>query len=357
VWLDTFEVSYHKSKDYKILDTDRPYICHFRYATIGKVNRSNTHPFVCGNNKNELLMMNGSIYGMGNNKVCDTKVLSNKLGTINRHLWKKELSQYEHRFVSINTRTRTFQIYNKELWTRKDGVWFSKDNVLRDNLICVYGTLKKDYSNYHRHLKGSKYIGNGNTLDKYPLLIEGLPYMVNKKGTGHNVEVDVFKVSNTTLKNIDNLEGHPDWYKRIQIPILINGKTLNCWIYFNDRTITKSSTLHKTYTQSYSSFGYGYNSVWGNYPKIRNKSIVGKVKSYTPKKFDWSQCSFNFDDDDMGIDTFREHEVLREEDEFLNTTPYCVNCYSDLEFDGFSNYHCNGCDSWFTQNEVLIDSI
>ena len=54
VWLDTFEVSYHKSKDYKVLDVDRPYIAHFRYATVGKVNRANTHPFVCGNNADEL---------------------------------------------------------------------------------------------------------------------------------------------------------------------------------------------------------------------------------------------------------------------------------------------------------------
>ena len=61
VWLDTYKVSYHNSKEYNLLKTDRPFIAHFRYATVGAVNRENTHPFVCGNNSDELLMMNGTI--------------------------------------------------------------------------------------------------------------------------------------------------------------------------------------------------------------------------------------------------------------------------------------------------------
>jgi len=76
VWLDTFEVTYHKSKEYSTLDTDRPYIAHFRYATIGKVCKENTHPFVCGKNKDELFMMNGTINGYGNQKMTDTEDLA-----------------------------------------------------------------------------------------------------------------------------------------------------------------------------------------------------------------------------------------------------------------------------------------
>ena len=36
-YLDTFETSYHKSTEYEILLTPRPFIAHFRYATVGKV--------------------------------------------------------------------------------------------------------------------------------------------------------------------------------------------------------------------------------------------------------------------------------------------------------------------------------
>ena len=65
VWLDTFEITYHESKDYGLLLTDRPFIAHFRYATVGAVNRENMHPFQCGVQKDEWLMMNGTIKGMG----------------------------------------------------------------------------------------------------------------------------------------------------------------------------------------------------------------------------------------------------------------------------------------------------
>ena len=63
--------------------------------------------------------------------------------------------------LSINTRNRTFQIYNKLNWIKKDGVWYSKGNVLQDNLIAVYGTLKKGYGNYYTYLTSSKHLGNG----------------------------------------------------------------------------------------------------------------------------------------------------------------------------------------------------
>jgi predicted glutamine amidotransferase len=100
VWLDTFEVTYHKSSEYNIIVTDRPFIAHFRYATIGKICQENTHPFVCGNNKDELLMMNGTINGYGNEKMTDSEDLAISLGDAPRHTWKKMLAKFDCRFVS-----------------------------------------------------------------------------------------------------------------------------------------------------------------------------------------------------------------------------------------------------------------
>ncbi len=112
VWLDTFEITYHKSSEYSVLETDRPFIAHFRYATVGKIGLDNTHPFRCGVQKHEYLMMNGTIQGLGCKDHCDTKVLAQRLGSVQRHLWKDELAKHDVRFVSINVRNRTFQIYN-----------------------------------------------------------------------------------------------------------------------------------------------------------------------------------------------------------------------------------------------------
>ncbi len=107
VWLDTYEVTYHNSTDWRELITDRPYIAHFRYATVGKINRENTHPFVCGKQTDELLMMNGTIKGLGNDEKTDSRVLAENLGDIPRADWKAELEQHASRFVSINLKNRS----------------------------------------------------------------------------------------------------------------------------------------------------------------------------------------------------------------------------------------------------------
>jgi gamma-glutamylaminecyclotransferase len=332
IWLDTFEVTYHKSAEYKLLDTKRPFIAHFRYATVGAINKENTHPFRCGNNKQEWLMMNGTIRGLGNHKQSDSRVLAENLGRIPRHKWKQELERYNCRFVTINTYSRTFQIYNKASWVQKDGVWYSKDNVLEDNLVAVYGTLKKDYSNYYSYLTSSKYIGKGQTKDKYPLVIKGLPYLIEEKGRGHNVEVDVFKVSGTVLAELDRLEGHPNWYRRKQIEIgMVDGKVLSCWIYFNIKERSAGEVHHKTYTQK----PYQY-SWYENQDKIETSRSYGRFSEQL------NLLEIYKDDDCEGCEFDIENEK-----------PICVNCFHDLEHDEFANYHCSGCDEWFTESDVL----
>ena len=329
VWLDTFEVTYHKSKDYNVLLTERPFIAHFRYATVGAINKDNTHPFQCGKNKDEWLMMNGTIHGMGNAQMCDSKVLAIALGQMPRQTWKKELSKYECRFVAVNTRNRSFQIFNKHLYTYKDGIWYSKANVLQENLVAVYGTLKKGYSNYNTYLRNAKYVGSGVTKDKYPLVINGLPYMVDKKGVGHNVEVDVFKVSNASFKSIDRLEGHPKWYRRKEIPIkLKSGKELTCWLYFNPQEVTEHTEMHESYNQNYF-LKYG----------LPSSNTYTKIEPTCTQYNMW----------DVPLDTFRDDEVADEQEE----THECGFCFQELQHDDtIDQYHCSGCGDWYTKNEV-----
>ena len=337
VWLDTFEVSYHKSTAYSLLDTERPFIAHFRYATIGAINRENTHPFRCGSNKQEWLMMNGTIKNLGDDKKSDSRVLAENLGEIPRHKWKQELGAYECRFVSVNTHSKTYQIYNKELWVQRDGVWYSKDNVLEDNLIAVYGTLKKGYNNYHSYLSTSKFVTNGETKDKYPLVVSGLPYLIEDCGVGHNVEVDVFKVSNSKLKQLDILEGHPTWYKRKQIDIKTKRGVLKCWVYFNIRETSGGKVYHKSYSQKAKPYSFWekedvkeskkQESIFSNYGYEEPKSVF--LTSILDEECD--DCEFDIE----------------------NEKPICVNCFQDLQHDAFSNYHCSGCDEWFSESEVL----
>lgn len=320
IWLDTFEVTYHESKDYRTLDTKRPFIAHFRYATIGAINKENTHPFQCGSNKHEWLMMNGTIQGLGTAEISDTRALAMSLGEIPRHTWKKELESYPCRFVTINTRNRTYQIYNKELWTQRDGIWYSKDNVLEEHLVAVYGTLKKGNSNYFNYLRSSGYLGSGETKDRYPLIVDGLPYLIEKKGIGYNVDVDVFKVSGDTLAELDRLEGHPRWYVRKQVQIQMKKRVLTCWIYFNGTDVKDGAKFHKSYVP------------------VQYKLKPAPV---------WEKQVAMWEDDeptemfDIAPPANKEH------------IPICINCYNDLSFDGFSHYHCHACNGWFTGSEVI----
>lgn len=330
IWLDTFEISYHNSNEYKKLLTDRPYIAHFRYATIGAVGRNNTHPFQCGANKHEYLMMNGTIRELGNAKDCDSKVLARQLGNKPRHTWASELEKHTSRFVTINVRNRTYQMYNKHLWTKHSGIWFSKDDVIEDNLIAVYGTLRKGNGNYNYYLADSKHLGKGYTKEKYPLIIEGLPYLIDKKGVGHNVEVDVFKVSNSVMQQLDTLEGHPTWYRRKQVLINVGNKEMLCWVYFNNTISEKGKTMHVRYEK----------------PKT---TTIGKVSSsrlsldYPLTKYGY-QSRFYFED---------AYEPLIDDFDVKNEKPLCKYCYHDLEHDYFNNYHCNYCDAWFNEYDVI----
>ena len=324
VWLDDYSVSYHSSAEYKILNTERPFIAHFRYATVGAINKANTHPFVCGSNTNELLMMNGTIRGLGNKRESDSKVLAKSLGVIPRNLWKKELEQYDCRFVTVNTRNKSYQIYNRKDWHQRDGIWYSKSNVLETNYVAVYGTLKKGYNNYWNYLSGvSSFVGSGTTKDRYPLIIQGLPYLIKKIGVGHNVSVDVFRVTDETLARLDRLEGHPNWYRREQININIKGKKVLAWIYFNIRETIENKTYHKSYIQKPL-----------NNKKIQNTTLFSE--------------HFNFN-------IFEVDDIEDWDDEFnvANETPMCVACYNDLQFDSFSNYYCNQCNTWYSESDIL----
>jgi gamma-glutamylcyclotransferase (GGCT)/AIG2-like uncharacterized protein YtfP len=115
--------------------------------------------------------------------------------------------------------------------------------------IATYGTLKKGYNNYKVYLTNSTFIGSGTTKDKYPLIIKDMPYLIEEVGVGHQVEVDVFTISQQVLDCLDVFEEHPLWYKRKEIPIDLNGKTLSCWLYFSRTESIGDDTFHRTYIQ------------------------------------------------------------------------------------------------------------
>jgi gamma-glutamylaminecyclotransferase len=92
--------------------------------------------------------------------------------------------------------------------------------------VFVYGTLKRGHSNSFI-LERAKFLGEdtikGKMLDlgPYPCVVRG-----NK-----TVHGEVYEIGPATLKRMDYLEGHPDFYTRHKIE---TGNGHQAWAYFID---------------------------------------------------------------------------------------------------------------------------
>ena len=140
--------------------------------------------------------------------------------------------------------------------------------------------------------------------------------MIEKKGLGHHVNVDVFKVTDSELANLDALEGHPRWYVRKQIPILVGKIQYTCWVYFNPKNVQPTDILHKSF--------------------LPQRQAI--IKSPTPVTQDeCTQLSY-------------WDEELYEDKE----TPICIECFNNIQSDGYGHHHCDSCDAWYTDNEVSM---
>ena len=109
--------------------------------------------------------------------------------------------------------------------------------------IAVYGTLKKGKGNNHL-LAGCQFLGTGTTLDPYPMVASGCPYLIDDRHRGHHVVVEVYRVDAIALRDIDQLEHHPNWYIRRVKPIVMDkdGEIIECYIYVIPREQAKEVT-------------------------------------------------------------------------------------------------------------------
>lgn len=99
------------------------------------------------------------------------------------------------------------------------------------DLIFVYGSLKKGYSNYH-YLENSEFVGPGITQEAdFDMLSVGDAYPALVAGKYHAVG-ELFWVDEDTLVRMDRLEGA--LYERKQIKVNLfsnNALLLVAWVY------------------------------------------------------------------------------------------------------------------------------
>ena len=122
--------------------------------------------------------------------------------------------------------------------------------------VFVYGTLKQNQPNHYMLETGgpdladfqstseqflpAKHICQAQTKEKYPLVIASkfnIPYLLDKPGTGHQIQGEIYQVNDLLLKILDDFEGHPNYYLRRQESVMHSMQEQQlveekCWTYF-----------------------------------------------------------------------------------------------------------------------------
>lgn len=90
--------------------------------------------------------------------------------------------------------------------------------------IFVYGTLKRGYSN-HGRLSTATFLGKAYTKFKWAMINNWsgtFPYLLQMHTNGDHIKGEVFLVDDATLTSLDQLEGNPTHYKRIDMEVHYN---------------------------------------------------------------------------------------------------------------------------------------
>ena len=100
-------------------------------------------------------------------------------------------------------------------------------------LVFVYGTLRKGHCNHHL-LKDSHCYGVGCSEAWYAMYLKnGYPYVTSTESR-YPIVGELYSVHDETLVTLDKFEGHPRYYERREVPVIIGEKRYVAWMYFRD---------------------------------------------------------------------------------------------------------------------------
>lgn len=89
-------------------------------------------------------------------------------------------------------------------------------------LLAVYGTLRTGHYNNAHCLPNSKSIGLGKVSGLQMHSTGYFPICCLSGNPDTEVTVEVFEVASGDLARCDRLEGHPRWYERTEVTVLMD---------------------------------------------------------------------------------------------------------------------------------------
>jgi gamma-glutamylaminecyclotransferase len=101
------------------------------------------------------------------------------------------------------------------------------------HLIFVYGTLRKGHCNHHL-LKDASCYGVGSSEACFAMYLKnGYPYITSSESR-YPIVGELYSVDDDTLAQLDKFEGHPRYYERREIAVIVGEDRYNAWMYFRD---------------------------------------------------------------------------------------------------------------------------
>lgn len=97
------------------------------------------------------------------------------------------------------------------------------------NHVFVYGTLMEGYWN-HTLIATSEQIGKGETQEHFMLTTSSIPFVSDLQKVS-TIKGELYCVDQSTMRQLDLLEGHPTFYERKKTMVNVNGEEYEAWMY------------------------------------------------------------------------------------------------------------------------------
>jgi gamma-glutamylcyclotransferase (GGCT)/AIG2-like uncharacterized protein YtfP len=101
-----------------------------------------------------------------------------------------------------------------------------------EELVFVYGTLRRGYGNHHLMQDGARLLDLACTVQAYALYALEIPFAVKEQAVSP-LRGELYAVGPECLARLDELEEHPQWYRREKVEAITDrGDNVLAWLYF-----------------------------------------------------------------------------------------------------------------------------